>query len=65
MSQPLLRQRGVRVGAFALALSLASLLAAPAANPLAAQQPLGTSLELTPYAGYLFSGSLAEGPLGT
>ena len=65
MSQPLLRQRGVRVGAFALALSLASLHAAPAANPLAAQQQLGTSLELTPYAGYLVSGSLAEGPLGT
>ena len=65
MSQPLLHQRRVRVGAFALALSLAWLLAAPAANPLAAQQQPGTSLELTPYAGYLVSGSLAEGPLGT
>ena len=65
MSQPLLHQRRVRVGAFVLALSLAWLLAAPAANPLAAQQQPGTSLELTPYAGYLVSGSLAEGPLGT
>ena len=54
-----------RVHAGALALALASLAAAPLARPLAAQQRLGPSDEITPYAGYLFSGSMAKGPFGT
>jgi opacity protein-like surface antigen len=46
---------------FARAASLLVLAAAPAA----AQRTGATSLQLTPYAGYMISGKALEGPLGT
>jgi len=43
---------------------VAAALAAAAAAPVQAQRA-STSLSLTPYAGYMFSGSILDGPLGT
>lgn len=46
-------------------LRAASVIAIFAATPAAAQRARATSLQLTPYAGYMISGNALEGPLGT
>jgi hypothetical protein len=43
----------------------AGLAALVLAAPVAAQQPLSPRVQITPYAGYLKSGALVSGPLGT